>query len=467
MTTLASPARAGAAARDASLAYWSGRAIVCAAVVAIVATALPDFPALALARWAGAAILAGDVAHAGTGWLGALCLAVLAAGGTAAAIVAASLGALVAFGLTDVRARRYGGRAFALGAVALAAACSFDSLRAGGGTPSLAFAAALALVLEHRGRLAPLLAFAVAAVWCDVAGDGIIAPAIAAAFAFGASFDGSDPQVRRRAWYAVAACALATCCTPALWAFPAHALEALRVDRGLGGIVATHPIDVAPTAYRIGFTLVVVAFLAVGSGTRVRAGDAALVALATLFALGNGAGLGIFGVLVAPILARSANETFGDGATRRVAWRPADTVVAGAGAVVALVLALVASPRADEALPAQPYALARFAPAAGTPHRFFCANVDWCAYAVATGPRGTTALFDGRFDASPAPALAAQRTVARTAAGWRGTLDRERVDVALVRRDRALATLLALRGDWQRVASDDAAELFVRVAPRR
>ncbi|MBD5657517.1 MAG: hypothetical protein IAI50_20405 [Candidatus Eremiobacteraeota bacterium] len=304
-------------------------------------------------------------------------------------------------------------------------------------------------------------------MWCNLSPVGIIAPAIALTFALGVTAGEADPKLRRSAWHAIGACALATLATPAFAAFPAQAFAALRVDRTLVGVVAIHPIEVAPAAYRIGFTLVVLAFLALGSGARVRAGDASLVIFAALLALANGAYIAVFGVLVAPILARSAYESLARHDLRDTTYRAADFVLGAAALALTGVLAIACVPRAEAALAAQPFALANVAFANPTPHRFFCADVDWCSYVRARGPRGTTVLMDGRVAAYSAVDVETQRSLEHASAGWRAMLDRNRIDAMLVRRDRALGTLLAMRGDWRAIASDASAELYVRTKPLR
>jgi hypothetical protein len=390
-------------------------------------------------------------------------------GGTVAALALAAIAAVFAFACTEQRARERSGRSLGLAAVVVAALCSFDALRAGGAIVSAAFAAALVLTLERSGRRAGIAATCVTLLWCNVSTDGVLAPLIALAFALGATFDGSTQTARRSAWYVTGACAIATFATPALATLPLHMLETLRIDRALSGIVAMHPVEVAPQAYRIGFTLAVVAFFVAGSGARARVSlrDALLVVLAMLLALANGAYLAIFGVLVAPVLAGLAYATFVRGAAdeardaHHASSRTGDAVVGTAALLLALALAVLLAPRANAALALQPYALANVAFASG-PHRFYCANVDWCSYAVAEGPRGTSALVDGRITAASGAALDAQRTIAHASPGWRAVLERRHIDVMLVRHDRALATLLRMRGDWRVLASDDAADLFTR-----
>jgi hypothetical protein len=466
MTSLAARAPLRAGVRATGLAFESLRALAYAAAVVATTAALPDGASLALARWTGARVIHTGLAQAGPGWFGAVCTWLVASGGSAVPLAVAAVAALVALACTEQRAKLRSTSGFALGAVVIAAACSLDAFHAGGGAISAAFAAALALALARGGTRAPLLAGGLTALWCNVSADGALAPFVALTFALGTQRDGTASQAPRRAWYAAGACAFATLLTPAFAAFPAEAFAALHFDGTLEGIVATHPAQIAPAAYRVGFTLVVLAFIAFGSGVRLRVGDAALVTLATLLALENGALLAVFGVLVAPILAGSAYESFGRPPRVEAPHGAADVCLAIAALALAGCLAMFAAPRADAALASQPYALARAA-ALGNHHRFYCADVAWCGYAIATGPPGTSALLDGRTYLYAAGDVQAQRNIARAARGWRATLDRRRIDVLLVRRDRALATLLRMRGDWRPVASDATAELFVRAAALR
>jgi hypothetical protein len=436
-------------------------------VVVVTVSALPAWPQILLAGRYGALVARDGLAQAGVGWLGDLWAWASAPGGTPLVLLAAAAAALAAFALTEARARRYGGRACALAASVVAFCCSLDAIRAGGGGASLALAAALAFVLDRPTPRTPLYASLLALLWCQIAPEGLLAPFVAAAFALGATFDGeAQRSARRYAWMAVAGCALATLATPSLAAFPAHAFAALRIDRAFDGIVALHPIDTAPTAYRIGFTAIVLAFLAFGTGARLCVRDATLVVGGALYALANGAGLGIFGVLAAPVLARAAYDALGLRAHRDGDLGISDGAGATAAVALALVLASAFAPRADAALANQPYALAQRVPRSGAPHHFACADVDWCDYVAATGPPGTTVLLDGRLDRASAADVAAQRTFSHASHGWRALLDARRIDAVLVRHDRAIATLLALRGDWRSVAVNGGAELFVRVARR-
>jgi len=326
MTAVAAavPAAEGAPARERvlALAFSIVRAVVALVVIVAIARSSPA-PSFAFDRWYGEQIAhAGIALHlgpetftaagawsGGLGWLGALTVYIVSLGGGAATLLLTMSAALGMLALTEERARRGGGSLLALGAVALVVGCALDMLRPGAGIESAVFAAALALILERPGPRAALLATGIAVLWCNVAPQGLLASAIALVFASGAMLERRDPEQRRWALIAFAGTALATLATPALFSYPALAFEALRIDRGLQGIVAFHPSEVAPLSYRVGFTLIALTALLAGVPRRA-AGEALLVCFATLLALANGAYLPLFAVLVAPVLARSVASSW-------------------------------------------------------------------------------------------------------------------------------------------------------------
>jgi hypothetical protein len=485
---------------------WSARAALGVAIVATIALRPPDAASLLVAFAYGAQIVhAGHVptyvgnevfssAHAwdgGLGWLGAVLTWLAGRADSPATAFATCALALTAFLLVAARARRRAPARYALAAAALAALCAGDALREGGGIESAAFAAALYLVLERPGPRSAVLATLLAVLWCNVSPQGILAPALAGIAALSAQLERHPASDRRWAWIALAGTAGATLATPAGWSFAGLAVEALRIDRGLEGLVPYHPADVSAFAYRAGFTLAMLLGLTFGAG-RLRAGDALLWIAATLLALANGAYLAVFGVLVAPLLAASAAEllTSAKTAGTRTSAEPADTrtspetagtrtsaETAGAGgrsrnlmrgalvpavAVLALSLAGTAASRLRPAVPVEAAVLAQRLAADGRPHRLFCATIDWCSVAEAAGAPLVSGYMDGRVEVYPDVVRAEQLAIARLKATWRGQLESERVDAVLVRRDRSFSTLLAGRPGWRLADQTDSLALYVR-----
>jgi len=454
-------------------AYWAAAALLAAAIAAAASVAHPDAGAVALARAFGSAILrdraipmhlgaqtftAPSASTGGVGWLGALAIELLARSGRATAAFATIVTALATFALVGARAQRRAGWLFAPAAVALAAACALGSLGVAGGIVTAAFAAALALVLERPGPRAAAAATVLAVVWCNVAPQGLLAPAIALCAALEAAIASAPAERRRWAWFACAGTALGTLATPALLAYHALAFEGLRVDRALEGIVAFHPIDVAPLAYRVGFMCAVLAAIALGLQ---RPASVPLFLAAALLALANGSYVVVFGVLAPPLLAASAAALL----PRVAAFDARSASAAGFCAAFAVVVAAAGAWWASERpAPSAPgYDLAAAVAQGGKPHRLLCADVDWCDAALAASP--AIAVFaDGRVAAYPPAVLKRQADTVQLKASWRRTLDRDRVDAILARKNRSFAGLVGMSPGWHEVASDDAAELFERAA---
>jgi hypothetical protein len=466
------------AAPAADAAYRALYVVLGSGVVVATAFAAPDTAALALARYTGAEIVrnhsiplhlgaetftAAGAYSGGLGWLGALTTELLGRGGYGLALFATILVALTAFALVELRARRAGGRIFSLAAVALALGCAPGALGLAGGIVSAAFAAALAYILERPGPRAAAAATALTVLWCNVAPEGILAPLIALCLAAETTFGGRSIAERRWARGACAGTALGTLATPALLSFPALALEALRIDRALDGIVPLHPADVAPIAYRVGFTLAVFAALALGL-QRGREGSIPLLIFGAMLALANGAFVVVFGVLVAPLLAGSARAAFPRVARIAAGSLRADLWSGGGIVLLAAVLAWYAGSRPAPLPPG--YQLAAALAADRAPHRLYCYNIDWCGEALARAP-AVRVFMDGRIAAYPLAIRELQRDIVRLKGHWRKVLDDDRVDALLARKDRPLATIVAMSRAWHVVASDASAVLYERtLVPR-
>jgi len=450
------------------------RAIVALAVILSIARSSPT-AAFAFERWYGERIAHGGIMlhlgaetfaardswSGGLGWLGAFADYAVSLGGRAATLLATMGGALVMLALVEERARRAAGALVALGAVLLVTACSIDGLRPGGGLESAVFAAALALLLERPGPRAALLATGIAIVWCNTGPQGLFASAIALAFAAGAVIERRDISQRYWAIVAFAGAAVATLATPAFFSYPALAFEGLRIDRAFQGLVAFHPSEVAPLAYRAGFMLIVFVALIAGAPRRA-AGEAILVCFATLLALANGAYLPVFAVLVAPSLARSVASSWPRLSAMRLGW----TKLVALGTICVLAVAMLAGAATTGLRPVS--AASEIAPLVqlldrdGRTHRLYCATPDWCGEAIAAGAPGVSVLMDGRIYAYPFEVRAMQLRITALKAHWRRDLSLERIDALLLRRDRAMATLMAATPGWRVAGSSATATLFER-----
>jgi hypothetical protein len=442
------------------------------ALGAVIATAFapPDNAGLALGSFLGEQILrtravplhlgnetftAAGAYTGGLGWLGGLTLALLArAGGSSALLLATMLATLTAFWFTELQARRNAGQAFALLAVVIAAACALSSLGVAGGIVTAAFAAVLAYVLDRPGPRAAGVATAIALVWCNVAPQGILAPLIAAIR--GTTAD--EKLWSRIAW---AGTVLAMFATPAFYHYPLAAFEALRIDRTLGNDVAFHPGQVAPIAYRIGFTLTMLVALSVGL-QRERRASISLVLFSALLALMNGAYLVVFGVLTGPVLAGAAAAALARSPRIAIGTPRSNVAAAIAAAGIGAVLAW------HLAAPPQPggYALAAALERDGRPHRVFCYNVDWCDAALAEAP-AVRVFVDGRVEAYPQTVLDQQGDIMRLRSHWRKRLNDSRVDTIVAPRSGPFGGILSLWPAWHRAAARDGDGVFERTVAAR
>jgi len=471
---------ASSAVSAASTIYRTAYVAIALGIVALAASAAPDPAALALDRFLGARIVAtraiplhlgaetftaAGAFSGGLGWLGALTVYVFSLGSEAIARFVTIVATLATFALVELRARRAAGRVYALAAVALAAACALGELGIAGGIVTALFATGLAYLLERPGPRTVVAVTLLTVIWCNVAPQGLLAPAIAICLVAFKRVDPTDAvAVAQRRWgrIACAATALAIFATPALFSYPLLAFEGLRVDRLLSGIVAYHPMDVAPLAYRLGFGLAVLAALATGT-VRGREDRIPLLVFAAMLALANGAYVVVFGALAAPLLAASAVAAFGKLGNQTLGSVRGDAV---AGACVLAFGALLAWHFGAGAAPPPGFALAASLARDSQPHRLYCANVDWCDAALAGSPR-VRVFMDGRVAAYPNTIWDAEHDTRTLKPHWRKRLDDFRVDTLLLQKDRAFATIIAMSGGWREVAGDASAVLYERRAVRR
>jgi MFS family permease len=474
---MSSAALRAQSASDAALSHLAFKIVhtaVALGVVSAVIFAPANEATLALDHFDGARILAGhgiattlgmeSLSAAGSptaavGWLGAVVTDALASAGATLSTFFAALAALVTFALVERRARRVGGAIFGLAATGLALLCAIGSFGFAGGIVTALFAVTLAEILDRPGTAAAVGATLLAVLWCNVAPQGIFAPAISLVLALGARFEARSEDEQRWRWIAFAGTALALFATPGFLAFPGIALEDLRLDRGLQDIVPFNPIEVAPLAYRLGFPLAFFAAFAVGVRPR-RVGDVLLLLAAGLLALANGTYLPVFGVLVAPLLGASAAAEF-PLPESKLATPRGDVLVAIAGVLAAAILVATLVPRERPAAPG--YGLAAALALDAKPHRLMCMNVDWCDAAFANDS-ATRAFMDGRVGAYPQSVRDAQVAFVHLHGPWRRTLATYRIDAVLARKNRGLSMLMALTPGWKAVASDDLAVLYERGA---
>ncbi len=386
----------------------------------------------------------------GLGWLGALVATALAATPLTIHLVTVAM-LLATLALVEVRARSRSNATSATAAAAVAALCGCDAAYVGAPLEAPLFTAALLVLLDRPTVLRAVLATALTLLWCNTSASGLLGVAFALAAALGALLDRRPPDERRALWLAASGACLATLATPAGLAYPVLAFHALRIAGALEGLASTAPSEIAPVAYHVGFFLVLVLGLVLGLRA-LRLGGALSALIALALALANGANLPLFGAVVAPLLAAGA-------------VRLRTTVPSSVALALTCVAALAINAAATDA-----YAHARAAQrdgallarrAAGLPgvRRIFCAPVDWCASAVASGG---SVLIDDRVDRAPSRVRAAQLALAQARPTWRRVVRQYGIDAIVVNGDSALASLLRLNRNWRGIAARGNAVLVAR-----
>jgi hypothetical protein len=445
------------------------RAAFVLVAIAVVAFAAPDLARLAPALAEGHRVLVhgvgpSDGAH---GWLsGAIAVALFDRFGVGGLAAVATASWLVALAGVAVRAGRRASPPFAAGAVVLAIACSVDVMRPGIDGLWVACASLTFVLLDAPSPLAALGVGFLAALWCNLAPEGIFASAFAVLIALGRTLDEPRSRTTRDAWLVVAAALLGTLATPSGIGYVAAAWAALHLRPGDVGALA--PAEAAPLGYRIGFTLVVLATLAFGMGTaRRRDVPTFLTALVAGFA--SGALLPLVAIVAGPPLAAAAdraNALAPNVATSR-SPRGVAFAVAGFAAIVAcgaIVSGALAARRhsASDWTARAPYPLLARAARNGHAPRLFCANLAWCDLAETVD---VPVVLDSRVDLVPATTATAYRTIVRVGPHWRARLRELGANAVLVDASSPLATLLAL-SHWRRVGDDGGTTLYERAKVR-
>ena len=461
-----------------SLIFLASYATVALATLVTIARSVPELDRCAESAFLGRTMLsAGGIAAAfgpetaamaapggAIGWLGDVVHALLVASpvGLGTCAMLAVLSALGTFAFVALRVRALVPAPFAIGAVLVVFATSFDALHLGGSTAMLFFTAAFVAVLDLATPTGIALAAIVAIAWCNVDASGVLAPILAVASLVGRSFGvRSAPELRPASLTAgVAVAALFT--TPSGLAYPRLALASLRLVGTFGDSVGWAPIDVAPVAYRLGFTALI--FAALAFGVRARGPrEATLAIVAIVLALSSGALLPIAAIVVAPTLAVAAADLVRGRARERdldvaktigmVPYFVAIVVVALAGSLVVGARVGAESSRANE-----PQRSLRELARRDDIRRVACSEVVWCDGAVALGLR---VLADDRIGAMPAAVRRAQARISRARIGWRVDVGRYGVDAIVTTPRTALTTLLVESG-WTRVSHAGSVAVFVR-----
>jgi hypothetical protein len=437
-----------------------------AAVVAEVTTAPDISRTIALVGDTGAHVRAPalyDSASATLGWLAtAIAAAVVRVAGLGGLGFVCALALALTLGLIEWRARRAGSPAIALCASLLGAACLVDAAHIGdGATDALCFAALLA-TFDLRGRPVIACVALVTALWCNLAAEGILAPAFAVVFAMGPILQRAEKSERSHTQLLALASALATLATPAFIAFPVDAWRAISFDNSLSDLLPGAPAVTAPHAYFAGLVFTMVVALALGA-RGARAGDTLVFALAAICAFAKGDYVPFIGIAGAPLLAETATRIFKQTATAR---GDARAFFAPCG-LSAVLVAAVAGTAAGMRLPslaastaAAPYGiLERYAHDPARAGRLLCTKPAWCDVAERT--YGFDVIADSRVASAPDATIAAQQTIAGGKKGWHEKVRGLDVSAIFVDRRSGFATLLRADG-WRAYGIDGTGALFVR-----
>jgi hypothetical protein len=437
-----------------------------AAVVAEVTTAPDISRTIALVGDSGAHVRApafNDSASATLGWLAtAIAAAVVRVAGLGGLGFVCALALALTLGLIEWRARRAGSPAIALCASLLGAACMIDAAHIGdGATDALCFAALLA-TFDLRGRAAIACAAIVTALWCNLAAEGILAPAFAVVFAMGGILERAEKAERTHAQLLAFASMLATLATPAFIAFPADAWRAISFDNSLSDLLPGAPAVTAPHAYFAGLVFTMVVALALGA-RGARAGDTLVFALAAICAFAKGEYVPFIGIAGAPLLAEAATRILKQTAAGR---SDGSAFIAQCG-LTAVLLAAVAGGVAGLRLPslaaataAAPYGvLGRYAHDPARAGRLLCTRPAWCDVAERT--YGFDVVADSRVASAPDATIAAQQKIAGGKKGWHEKVRALDVGAIFVDRRSGFATLLRADG-WHAYGTDGTGALFLR-----
>jgi hypothetical protein len=460
------PLSYAAAASYRNAAVWSLRTLLAAAVFGWFAISAPRGPQLTLTLEAGRRAL--ELHALSVGWLSSIvALATARASGFGGLAALSGASVVVTLALVEFRARSRAGYVLSLIAGILAAFAFLDVLRVGAGATGWVWAAALLLVLDRaRGFALTAAAFAIAVAWCNVAPEGILAPLLAALYVLGRSIDRrfAGPRVWD-GWLAVAACALATLCTPAGLGYLTLAPWAAHLHESTAKVLPLAPYLIAPRAYYGAFFASLVLGAALGISRR-RTGDLLLLAAGLFLTLRNGADAPLLGIIAAPIFAESFAVIAPQfKAAPPVRERLADGLIAAIAFLLAISLGSVSHARAQtQSLRTTPYwMMARYA-ADGRPHTIFCSVVEWCDYAAILP--NLRPFMDGRVERTDKPMRDAQHAIATVGTDWKKELARRRIDTVLTHRTDALAALLELSPHWTVVDGDADVVLLERETAR-
>jgi hypothetical protein len=339
-------------------------------------------------------------------------------------------------------------------------------------TVSLVFVALLGAACERlwvTGRRPPPLAVAMACLlWAQLHGLWVLAPAAFAVVALGAVIDrrGAAPGQLRGSLVCLAASSAGVLNPQGLVSF----LLPLRFRAAAG----THIVEWVPTAFTMpltiswGILVLLLIFSWVRSPVRVPATELVWSLIWTVFALSAMRNVGSVILLMAPVVLRAVERSFGARLDRfsaqpslamsRVLAGTLAAVLAFGVAACTLSLAQLEPLRDTPAL-----GIARRLAADPGPIRVWNAyNASGALIAFAGGREGHVRLVvDGRSDLWGAAYIDRATSVQNLGAGWQADFDRFAPDAAVLPADAPLATYLADVRHWRFAERDTSYALLV------
>lgn len=326
--------------------------------------------------------------------------------------------------------------------------------------------AAFLFLVDLDGPLV-YLAIPVTALWSNVHGSAMLAPAIAGAAALGAFIDDRrSPRVRRLALVALGSAA-ATCANPLGWRLPAYAIM-LFTSPFKSMIVEWSRTSIGDYSFAAGALPLVVPLVAFGLRSW---RDRAVLATFGWLLVGAARNIAIFGFAALPssacaltrgipYLAREATSGVG---VRRLAVEPAFAVALAAVFFVASSQRGIATGTVGNPTASPTAALAALERLPGS-HDVFCTDFAWCG-ALLGHPRDRVFL-DGRADPYPQRVWDDYATIVRLHPHWRERLRDRHIDVVLVGRTMPLEQVLRETSGWAPIYSDATYRVWERVTQR-
>lgn len=380
--------------------------------------------------------------------------------------------AILALVLAALRAKARGASPIAIAlCTGFAGTALFESFGVRAQVVAWPLLAAFLLLLEARGRVA-WFAIAVAALWSNLHGSAVLAPAIALLVTAGAWLDegGFTPRVRQLG--AIAAGSLvAICFNPFGWKLPAYALMLMHSPITANilewKVTGLEDPSFAWGAFPLLLGAVVFGIYKRSGRSAIRWEDVFVFAAFAWLVLGAARNIAIFALVALPAVATSLTAlvpAFAAAPERGRDWfgRYALPSVSMLLALVVAVILLRGADHSNDNLAGR--ALASLERLPGT-HRVLCSNFAWCGLLVGV-PRNAVFL-DGRADPYPEKVWTDYAEIVRVRPDWRARLDAYGVDTVVAGRGGPLDQALTAAGGWRVAFSDATYRLWLRAGRTR